>query len=373
MNIYTWAHMTAYVSIYHISTQIHIHPNISTYQDIWHHIFKHISNIHANPHTSKYIHISAHMTPYISAHITYPHKSTYTPNVSTYQPIWHRIVFSTYHISTQIHTYSKHIQISAHMTPYSFHHISHIYAHPHISKYIHTSAHTRSGWQRPTVCLKLQVISAKEPLRTGLFCGKWPINLKHPLGFRRPVSTQFLPYCVFHIHICTHTHTYSHTCIHIINFLWCFGACTHISTYESKFLAKNSFGRKIRRHSAAAFSLQVPEKSDLDLNLLYILILETCMGWLHVVSSIKLYVSFAKKPYKRDDILQKGPMILRSLLIEVTPNARVLAAGLLRQGNVWITTDQLAGFHKNECDEMLCKLDSTENPPQFEIQGGEDP
>jgi len=43
------------------------------------------------------------------------------------------------------------------------------------------------------------------------------------------------------------------------------------------------------------------------------------MGWLRVVDSLKLYVSFAKEPYKRDDILQKRPEILRSLLIEATP------------------------------------------------------
>jgi len=43
------------------------------------------------------------------------------------------------------------------------------------------------------------------------------------------------------------------------------------------------------------------------------------MGWLHVVSSIKLQVSFAKEPYERDDILQKRPIILRSLLIVATP------------------------------------------------------
>ena len=33
------------------------------------------------------------------------------------------------------------------------------------------------------------------------------------------------------------------------------------------------------------------------------------MGWLWLVGSIKLYVSFAKEPYKRDDILQKRPII----------------------------------------------------------------
>ena len=33
------------------------------------------------------------------------------------------------------------------------------------------------------------------------------------------------------------------------------------------------------------------------------------MGWLHLVGSIKLWVSFAKEPYKRDAILQKRPEI----------------------------------------------------------------
>ena len=38
------------------------------------------------------------------------------------------------------------------------------------------------------------------------------------------------------------------------------------------------------------------------------------MGWLQSVASIKLYVSFAKEPYKRDNILQKRPIILSILL-----------------------------------------------------------
>jgi len=43
------------------------------------------------------------------------------------------------------------------------------------------------------------------------------------------------------------------------------------------------------------------------------------MGWLRLVGSLKLQVSFAKEPYQRDYILQKKPMILRSLLIVATP------------------------------------------------------
>ena len=41
-------------------------------------------------------------------------------------------------------------------------------------------------------------------------------------------------------------------------------------------------------------------------------------GWLRLVGSLKL-VSFAKEPYKRDDIMQTRPIILRSLLIVATP------------------------------------------------------
>jgi len=38
-----------------------------------------------------------------------------------------------------------------------------------------------------------------------------------------------------------------------------------------------------------------------------------------MVSTESLYVSFAKEPYERDDILQRRPTILRSLLIVATP------------------------------------------------------
>ena len=43
------------------------------------------------------------------------------------------------------------------------------------------------------------------------------------------------------------------------------------------------------------------------------------MWWLMLVGSIKLQVSFAKEPHKRDAILQKRPVILSILLIVATP------------------------------------------------------
>ena len=42
------------------------------------------------------------------------------------------------------------------------------------------------------------------------------------------------------------------------------------------------------------------------------------MGWQRLAGSLKLCVSFAKEPYKREDILQKRPVIFRSLLIVAT-------------------------------------------------------
>ena len=44
------------------------------------------------------------------------------------------------------------------------------------------------------------------------------------------------------------------------------------------------------------------------------------MGWLRLVGSLKLQVSFAKEPYKRDDILQKRPIILLILLTVAIPS-----------------------------------------------------
>jgi len=43
------------------------------------------------------------------------------------------------------------------------------------------------------------------------------------------------------------------------------------------------------------------------------------MGWLRLVGTLKLQVYFAKESYKRNDILQKRPIIFRSLLSVATP------------------------------------------------------
>jgi len=50
----------------------------------------------------------------------------------------------------------------------------------------------------------------------------------------------------------------------------------------------------------------------------------SAMGWLRCVGSLKLQVSFAKEPYQRDDILQRRPIISRSLLTVATPYRGIL-------------------------------------------------
>jgi len=57
------------------------------------------------------------------------------------------------------------------------------------------------------------------------------------------------------------------------------------------------------------------------------------MGWLRWVGSLKLQVSFAKEPYKRDNILQKRLTNLRSLLIAATPYGVIYTLHKLQMRN----------------------------------------
>jgi len=90
--------------------------------------------------------------------------------------------------------------------------------------------------------------------------------------------------------ICTYIHTYGYA---------------HVHTYMYKYICNShlnhtpkSFMYIYRTHNAVMY---------------------TYMGWLRLVGSIQLQVSFAKEPYQRDDILQKRPIILSILLTVATP------------------------------------------------------
>ena len=55
---------------------------------------------------------------------------------------------------------------------------------------------------------------------------------------------------------------------------------------------------------------------------------------------------------------------IRMLALPLLP-AALLCQCFPHIHHVWITTDQLVRFHKNEFDEMQCKANSAENPGSF--------
>jgi len=88
------------------------------------------------------------------------------------------------------------------------------------------------------------------------------------------------------------------------------------------------------------------------------------MGWLRLVGSLKLQVSFAKEPYKRDHILRVRPMIWMSLLIVGTAYRDLLQQGTaamisvtwpihmcnMTHSHVWHDSSICATWHIHMCD-----------------------
>ena len=59
------------------------------------------------------------------------------------------------------------------------------------------------------------------------------------------------------------------------------------------------------------------------------------MGWLQLLGSLKVKVIFAKEPCKRNYILQKKPIILRSILIAATPYLLFITTQVKTHSYVW--------------------------------------
>ena len=102
-------------------------------------------------------------------------------------------------------------------------------------------------------------------------------------------------------HDMTHSHVWHHTRL--------IRACKHspFEQYMRVSRARDSYLMFSHRYSSVFDSYYL-----LDVFL-------KAMGWLRLVDSLKLQVSFANEPYKRDYVLQQKPMILRSLLIVAIP------------------------------------------------------
>jgi len=60
------------------------------------------------------------------------------------------------------------------------------------------------------------------------------------------------------------------------------------------------------------------------------------MGWLRLVGSLKTQDSFAKEPYKRDDILKKRPILLRSLFFIGNPYVERQKHGFMEVEAGWM-------------------------------------
>jgi len=89
---------------------------------------------------------------------------------------------------------------------------------------------------------------------------------------------------------------------------------THQDTYT--LTLQHTYIKDAWRHSKGAYKMHELSEALRGVIQMYH---PSNMGWLTLVGSLILWVSFAKEPYQRDYILQKRPMILRSLLIVATP------------------------------------------------------
>jgi len=106
----------------------------------------------------------------------------------------------------------------------------------------------------------------------------------------------------------------------------------HCSYVATLFICRGTGARgtvHMWRHCASAYKLRTQvliceyiwtAHTNIEVEaLLWVPCEGTVVGWPRWVGAFKLYVPFAREPYKGDDILQKRPIILRSLLIVATP------------------------------------------------------
>ena len=100
-------------------------------------------------------------------------------------------------------------------------------------------------------------------------------------------------------------HIYIYVCIHVYIYMYIYlYICIHIYIHACTYVHIDMYTH--------VYMYTYKQKHFLEDN-------ARDMRWLRVVGSLKVQVSFAKEPQKRDNILQKRPVILRSLLIVATP------------------------------------------------------
>jgi len=72
---------------------------------------------------------------------------------------------------------------------------------PHHGTRVNTSRHSYviTGWRRFIGCSKLQVSFRKRSTNDRVFCGKWPMKIRHPVTLRHPVHSHDAPYYATHV------------------------------------------------------------------------------------------------------------------------------------------------------------------------------
>ena len=112
--------------------------------------------------------------------------------------------------------------------------------------------------------------------------GIWPMNDFREAPTKTAKPSLSLP-SSSHTHTYIHTHTHQHTHMHM-----------HIRTHTLSPSLPHA-----HTHTRVLIQLDLHHRGYGRYP----------MGWLRLVGSIKRQVSFAKQPYKRDNILQKRPII----------------------------------------------------------------
>ena len=216
------------------------------------------------------------------------------------------------HIHMQTHTFLYTVQgdILNHDEPYTYMHIhahthTHSLTHSHAQKHKHTHTHTHTHTHS---------LTHTHPYILTYIAGRR--NHAWPHEFIRGIYI----FSFIHLRSLSHTHTRTHTRTQTHIYIY---VHTNIQCEEIYWITPGHAGPQTSRYPAArnysTSSTQPAEflKSQLACQ-------STTMGWLRLVGSLKLSVSFAKEPYKRDYFLQKRPAILRSLLTVATPYVKSL-------------------------------------------------
>ena len=163
----------------------------------------------------------------------------------------------------------------------------------------------------------------RHPLTNGFICGKRYAERRHSVRFATLYSARVHPRACMYSHS-AHTRNALHAPTHTPR--------THI--HASKHALK-----QYNPHTHISTGLYIHAKYTYTNVHVYICMyvihafscMGMCMGWLRLVGSLKLQVSFAEYSLFYRALLQKRPIILRSLIVGATPQSKMPIYILERQ------------------------------------------